>query len=160
MIIKTWLCLNKHCLNQFDSSDGEFPPCVRCGGIKVKWVPKPFGIKSERTKQADRDVRGLQEAYGDRDYRSPRRGESAAPRTNPVPIQGKTQRFTPMAGWSADVPIDQSGNMVPYCAPTGVTAKIAPAIGSRAPVVRMDGRQLGVGGKFEAVHRPAGGIPR
>lgn len=161
MIIKTWACLNRHCLHVFDSSDGEYPPCKRCGGLKVKWVPGRVNIKSERTKQADRDVRVISETYGDKNFSSPRRGEAVAPKINPIATPGKTMRYAPagVQGWAADVPMDASGNPMTYCAPAGVTAKISPSIGQRATPSRVGGRRLGVGGKFEAVHRPPGGIP-
>lgn len=162
MIIKTWACLNRHCLRVFDSTAGDYPPCPRCGGIRVKWVPRALNIKSEKTVMTDRDVRQLQEVYGDKNYRSPKRYESAAPKVNPTAVPGKTMRFAPagVQGWAADVPIGPDGNPLAYCAPSGVTAKISPTLGQRASVARVGGRRLGVGGRFEGSWRPPGGIPR
>lgn len=159
MIIKSWACLNRYCLKVFDSSDGDYPPCPRCGGLKVKWVPRPVAIKSAATAQIDRDVQALKEVYGDKSYRTPRRGESVAPRANQA-VGNRAQRYTPMAGWTADVPLDGNGNFMAHCAPTGVTSKVSAKVGQRVPVTSVAGKQLGVGGNIEASHRPPGGIPK
>lgn len=135
MITKTWACLNRHCLQVFNSSAGDFPPCIRCGGLKVKWVPRPFAVRSERTNNIDATVREVQATYGDKSYRSPLRGETMAPRVN-QPAGSRSQRFTPAGnpGWAADVPLDANGNFTAHCAPTGVTAKVSSPIGQRAKV--------------------------
>jgi hypothetical protein len=162
MIIKTWACLNRHCVNVFDSTAGDYPPCPRCGGIRVKWMPRALNIKSEKTAMTDRDVRDLQKVYGDRNFNSPRRGESAAPKVNPVTTPGKTMRYAPagVQGWAAEVPIDRNGNPVAYCATSGVTSKISAAIGQRVSASRLGGKTLGVGANIEKAWRPPGGIPR
>jgi hypothetical protein len=167
VIRKTWACLNRHCLHTFTSDAGDFPPCVRCGGIKVKWVPMPFAVRSQRTQDIDRTVSELKHTYGDKNYRTPVRGEPTAPRVNHA-AGSRSQRYTPpgMAGWSADIPLDAAGNFTAHCAPTGVTAKVSVSQGQRASASRVTdpktgrARTLGVGSMIEASHRPPGGIPK
>lgn len=153
MIIKTWACLNRYCQKVFDSSAGDFPPCPLCGGLKVKWVPKPVAVRSERTKTIDRDVAALKDIYGDKNYRTPRRGESVAPRANGA-VGDRSQRYAPVSGWGVDVPLDGNGNFVPHCAPTGVTARVSVSQGQRASPAQIGNRSLGVGGRVEARHLP------
>jgi hypothetical protein len=154
MVVRTWFCLNKFCRHTFDMADADHPPCVRCGGIHVKWIPKQVNILGERTKQADRDVRALQQVYGDKNYRSPQRHEAVAPKLNPVVTPGKTIPFTPMQGWSADIPVDASGAPMTVCAPTGVTAKLpVNSIGQRVPVDKRSATSTGAIPKYEARHQ-------
>jgi len=161
VIVKTWACLNRNCLKVYDSTAGEFPPCPRCGMIRVKWVPRPVAIKSERTKQIDATVKELKETYGYKNYRSPVRGQAAAATTN-RPAGSRAQRFVPKGyeGWGADVPLDANGNFTAHCAPTGVTAKLKVEQGQRASTTRVGDRTIGVGGNVEYSHRPAGGVPK
>jgi hypothetical protein len=161
VIIRSWCCLNRHCVHQWDG-EGDHPPCPRCGGLRVKWIPRPVAFKSERTKEIDRTVSQLTATYGDKNYRSPRSRESMAPRINPVPVSGKTMRFTPtgMVGWSADLPIDQNGNPVPVCTTTGVTAKL-PIQGLEAKVPQN--QKLAKATPQTTYHarwQPPGGIPK
>lgn len=157
MIIRSWICLNKHCLHQWDG-EGDHPPCPRCGGIRVQWVPRPVALRSDRTKEIDRTVSQLTAAYGDKNYRSPRRHESTAPKVNPVVTPGKTMKFQPagMAGWSVDLPLDAAGNPASICAPTGVTAKLpiaAGKLGVKTQVSEKSPNSTGMVPKYEAVHR-------
>ncbi len=147
-------------MNVWDG-EGDHPPCVRCGGIRVKWVPRAVAIRSERTKEIDRTVSQLTATYGDKNYRSPRRHESTAPKVNPVATPGKTRRFEPMTGWAVDLPLDAAGNPASICAPTGVTAKLpiaADKLGTRTPVDKRSASPTGAVPHYEAVHRPPGGI--
>ena len=157
VVVKSWACLNRYCLAVFDSSAGDFPPCIHCGGLKVKWVPRPVAVRSERTTNIDKTVGELQATYGDKDYRSPVRGQPMAPRANGA-VGNRSQRYTPagMPGWAADVPLDASGNFVAHCAPTGVTARISPKLDQRASAGKLGPPRP----KFEAAFRPPGGVPR
>lgn len=164
MIIRTWACLNRHCLHVFDG-DGEHPPCVRCHGIRVKWVPRPVAILSDATKKADRTVAQLQSAYGDKNYVSPRRNERMAPKVNPIATPGKTISFEPKAspGWKTEVPLDQNGSPVAFCGPTGVTAKLPISkdkLGVRVPVDKRSASNTGAVPKYEARHQPSAGGAR
>jgi hypothetical protein len=159
MIIRTWFCLNRWCKTTFDG-EGDHPPCPRCGGIHVQWVPKPVAIRSEKTKQIDRTVAQLTGTYGDKDYRSPRRHERMAPPVNPTVTPGKTRRFEPVKGWAVELPLDQNGAPVGICAPTGVTAVQKAAVGARAPIDKRSATATGAVPKYEARHNPPGGIPK
>jgi hypothetical protein len=164
MVVRSWFCLNKFCRHEFTVADADHPPCPRCGGLHVRWVPKPVAIKSEATKKADATVAEMQKMYGDKNFQSPRMHERMAPKVNPTVVPGKTQRFapaSPLPGFALDVPVGPSGTIEQaYCGPTGVTAKVSAAVGARAGDTRVGGRRLGVGGRFEASHRPPGGIPK
>jgi hypothetical protein len=37
---------------------------------------------------------------------------------------------------------------------------VSAPIGARAGITKVGGKGIGVGGKFEGVHRPPGGIPK
>jgi hypothetical protein len=156
MIIRSWFCLNKHCQNQWDG-EGDHPPCPRCGGIRVQWVPRPVAIRSEATKKIDGTVRQMTSVYGDKNYRSPRRDESMAPRASPV-ASGKTQRFTPSGhtNWAVDLPLDVNGQPVAICAPTGVTAKLPVAgdkLGSKNQANKWAATATGAVPRYEYVHK-------
>lgn len=157
MIYRTWFCLNKHCRHEFTVADKENPPCPRCTGIHVKWLPKPVGIISGKTKQTDADVKGLQRIYGEKNYRSPVRGERAAPKVNPSLVPGQTARYgAPGApGWNTEIPIDPNTGVMPgsYCGPTGVTAKLGTAIGNRTPLHKLAATPTGGIPRIEATHR-------
>jgi hypothetical protein len=154
MIIRSWACLNRHCLHSWDG-EGDHPPCPECRGIRVKWIPRPFAIKSEKTKAVDRSVAQLTSVYGDKDYRSPRRHESMAPKVNPSVTPGKTMRYNPaggnaVAGAGIDMPIDQQGRPVAICAPTGVTAKL--------PVSGLE-QKVGVSSRTHSKSGGTGAVP-
>ncbi|HWS65698.1 MAG TPA: hypothetical protein VN325_23310 [Steroidobacteraceae bacterium] len=153
MIYRSWFCLNKHCKSEFTVADADHPPCPRCGGLHVRWLPKPFGIKSERTKQADKAVKEVIETYGDKNYVSPTRYERMEPRHNPIPIKGQTRKYVApgMDGWAAEIPVDKNGHYFSsYCAPTGVTAPVSAALNARTPVSTQSPSPTGSVPKFEA----------
>jgi hypothetical protein len=132
MIYRTWICLNRYCLHENTVADVEYPPCPRCGGAKVKWIPKAVNIKSERTQNIDADVKQLRDVYGDKNYQSPRRGERMAPKLNPSVNPARTMPFTAPGhpGWAANLPVDpQTGAPLPYCTTTNVTAPLKAEVG-------------------------------
>lgn len=162
MINRTWFCLNRHCKHEFTLADTDHPPCPRCGGIHVRWVPKPIAIRSAATTKADRTVTEMHAQLGDKNFNSPRMGERMAPKVNPTPVPGRTQKFAPVgapgAGWAVDMPLDQNGQMTgSYCGPTGVTAKVAHQVGTKVPVDKRAATATGAVPKYEATHRPPGG---
>lgn len=130
MIIRTYSCLNRRCRHEFDS-DGDFPPCPRCRGLRVQWVPRPVNINSARTAGIDATARQLAADYGLTNFRSPQPGQPAIPPARPAPPQppppasGRANVFEPQQGWRITLPDDAlqgAGHAV--CAPTGVTAKV------------------------------------
>ena len=162
MIIRSWACCNRHCLHQWDG-EGDHPPCPRCGGLRVKWVPRPVAIRGERTKEIDKTIAQLTSTYGDKNYRSPRRYESTAPKVNPTATPGKTMTFEPkgMTGWKAEVPLDRNGAPVAMCAPTGVVSPLSISkdkLGVRVPVDKRSATDTGAIPAYQARHRPPGGI--
>jgi hypothetical protein len=164
MVNRTWFCKNKWCRNEFTVADADHPPCPRCGNLHVSWVPKPVAIRSEATKKADATVKVMQQQYGDKNFNSPRMHERMAPKVNPTVVPGKTQHFapaSPLPGFALDVPVGPSGAIEQcYCGPTGVYSRVSAPIGARAGITKVGGKGIGVGGKFEGVHRPPGGIPK
>jgi hypothetical protein len=160
MIYRSWFCLNKHCRHEFTLADADHPPCPRCGCAHVKWLPKPFGIKSERTRQADLAVKEVIAASGDKNYNSPRMHERMEPRHNPVPIKGQTRKYVApgMEGWAAEVPVDKNGHYFgSYCGTTGVTAPVAVPQNTRAGVSSRAPSSTGAVPIIEASHRPQPG---
>lgn len=124
MIIRTYSCLNKNCRNEFDSA-ADHPPCPRCRGRRVQWVPRPVAINSARTASIDKTARELAADFGMTNYRSPEFGKpaivakpTAGPATGDLP-------YEPMKGWRMNMPASAlSGGGHAVCGPTGVTAKI------------------------------------
>ena len=164
MIYRTWFCLNRHCRHEYTVADVDNPPCPRCGEVRVRWIPGTTGVISSKTRAIDRTVAELKQTYGDQNYRSPVRGERAAPPTMPALVKGRTRRFAPAGGggWSTELPTTADGRLYDgaFCGPSGVTAKLARQVGSAAAKVPVDKRAATVTGaipKFEAVHRPPGG---
>jgi hypothetical protein len=101
----------------------------------VQWVPRAFGIKSDRTTQIDKTARELAADFGMHNFRSPELGKPAIdkPTAHPAtsqtswrtPPAGTPNVFEPMPGWRIQIPdyaLQGQGHAV--CAPTGVTAKI------------------------------------
>jgi hypothetical protein len=123
MIIRTYSCLNRRCQGQFDS-EGDHPPCPYCRGLRVQWVPRGFGIKSDRTTQIDKTSRELAADFGLTNMRSPQAGQAAI--GTPRSENFKTRNvFEPQPGWRITLPdsaLTGTGHAV--CAPTGVTAKV------------------------------------
>ena len=121
MIIRSYSCLNRHCRHEFDS-DGDFPPCPRCRGLRVQWVPRPVAINSSRTAAIDATARQLAADFGMTNFRSPQAGQPAA--LAPTP-SGRDNVFEPQKGWRIAMPDDAlQGQGHAVCAPTGVTAKV------------------------------------
>ena len=158
MIIRSYSCLNRRCQLTFDS-ELDHPPCPNCRGLRVQWVPRGFGIKSDRTTQIDKTARELAADFGMTNFRTPAPGQSAiAPRPQPTATfksPGKNERnvFEPMPGWRISLPDDAlqgAGHAV--CAPTGVTAKIRvdPNQGALKADPRVDMRSVT---RIEASHR-------
>jgi hypothetical protein len=121
MIRRTYSCLNRHCRHEFDS-DGDFPPCPRCRGVRVQWVPKPVAINSSRTAAIDATARQLAADFGLTNFRSPQAGQAAVA---PAPPPATANMFEPQKGWRIQMPdaaLQGGGHAV--CAPTGVSAKV------------------------------------
>lgn len=129
MIIRTYSCLNRNCRNEFDS-ERDHPPCPRCRGLRVQWVPRPVAINSSRTAAIDKTARELAADFGLTNFRTPEYGrpavEHARPATAAQPAQNRgPMTFEPMPGWRVTLPESAlSGAGAAVCAPTGVTAKI------------------------------------
>jgi hypothetical protein len=122
MIIRTYSCLNRHCRHEFDS-DHDFPPCPRCRGLRVLWVPKPVAIRSSVTSAIDKTARELAADFGMSNFRSPVAGQAAMP--PPPAATNKRNTFEPQKGWRIDLPDEAlSGAGHAVCAPANVTAKI------------------------------------
>jgi hypothetical protein len=117
--------LNRHCVLEF-TVEGEQPPCPRCGGTKVKWLPRPFAIRSEATRKVDATVAEVVAVQGDKNYASPVRGERMAPRVNPTLGAGLT--MTP-----SGIPVDRNGNPQFYCGTVPVTAATVASLPPPAP---------------------------
>jgi len=121
MIIRTYSCLNRYCRHEFDA-EGDFPPCPRCRGLRVQWVPKPVAIRSASMKRIDTTARELAADFGLSNFQSPRFGE---PAVKPAPQKTGENYFEPMKGWRINVPdAALAGQGHALCMPTGVTAKI------------------------------------
>lgn len=158
-IKRSYSCLNRRCRYEFDS-DGDFPPCPRCRGLRVQWVPKPVAINSSRTAAIDTTVRELASDFGLSNFRSPTPGQAAvAPGATASASDGNY--FEPQKGWRIKLPdaaLSGAGHAV--CAPAGVTAKIkvdpnGPAL---SPNPNFGPDKLRAATTIEATHR--GRIPR
>ena len=45
MIAKSWACLNRNCLNTWNTfADRDPYSCPSCTGVRIKWVPKSIAI--------------------------------------------------------------------------------------------------------------------
>lgn len=121
MIIRTYACLNRRCQHQFDS-EGDFPPCPRCRGLRVQWVPRPVNINSARTAAIDATARALAADHGLTNFNTPQAGRPAVqPTQNPA----GANIFEPQKGWRIAIPdAALQGAGAAVCAPTGVTAKV------------------------------------
>jgi len=155
MVIRSYTCLNRNCRNEFDSSE-DHPPCPRCRGLRVQWLPRPVNINSRgRAAAIDKTVRELVEAHGMTDFRSPQRGESVMKRPTPPP-SGEAHAFEPQPGWRINMPDSaMQGRGHAVCATTGVTAKVAVPFDRAVPASKT----LGAASRIEGSYRPKGGIP-
>ena len=154
MIYRSWICLNRNCLHQWTEVDSDHPPCPRCAGSKVQWVPKTTGVISQKTQSIDATVKETVKAIGDKNYASPKMGQRMAPKINPTPTS-HTKKFAPAPGWSIDCPVGADGNInQAFCAPAGITAKVSHGIGRKSQVRADSPSPTGMIPKYEAVHRP------
>jgi len=158
MRVMSFGCLNRNCLNEFTTQvhNEQFPPCPRCGGLKVKWVPGGFAIKSATTQNIDRTVAELRETYGDKNYRSPARDESMAPKVNPS-MGSHAWDYKPNngMGWGGRIPLDANGRPVAACVPSGVSAPLSVQQNIAGP----RSSRLGAASQIEGSYRPKGGLP-
>lgn len=153
MVWRTYSCLNRRCRNEFNS-DADHPPCPRCRGLRVQWIPKAFGINSTRTAAIDKTARELAADFGLTNFRSPQAGRSAV--DLPPPAGPDAGTFEPVPGWRVKLPAAAlSGAGAAFCAPTGVTAKVKAEIGRAVPA----DKNLGAASRIEGSWRPKGGIP-
>lgn len=124
MITRTYSCLNRRCQTEFDAT-ADHPPCPRCRGLRVQWVPKPVAINSGATRQIDHTAARLAADFGMSNFRSPSRGKPASLAAAPAPVSAERNVFEPMPGWRINLPAAAlSGAGAAVCAPTGVTAKV------------------------------------
>lgn len=166
MIIRSYACLNRRCRHEFDS-DGDFPPCPRCRGLRVQWVPRPVNINTSRTAAIDKTARELAADFGLTNFRSPVAGQAAMPppaiphpAASAAPSNGETT-FEPQRGWRINLPADAlTGAGKAVCAPTGVTAKIKvdPNAGALAEDPRYSMQRIRANTRVEGQH--AVRIPR
>ena len=127
MIIRTYSCLNRRCQATWDS-ELDHPPCPHCRGLRVQWVPRGFGIVSDRTTAIDKTAASLASDYGMTNFASPQAGKAAIRRApdQPRPLAaGAPMSFEPSPGWRIALPdsaLQGQGHAV--CMTTGVTAKV------------------------------------
>jgi hypothetical protein len=156
MIYRTWFCLNRHCKYEFTMADADHPPCPRCGGLHVKWIPGTTGIISGKTRAIDATVKDLQARNPqgvDINYQSPRRGERMMPRINPV-TNGRSRKWSPQAGWNIDLPETPNGQLYnqSICSPAGITAKLSTPVGTAHGAHKWAATSTGVVPRYEARH--------
>jgi hypothetical protein len=159
VIFRSWFCLNRHCRHEWTEADADHPPCPRCGGLRVKWIPGTTGIISGKTKAIDATAKDLiaRNPQGvNINYQSPRRGERMMPKVNPVPT-GRSRRWQApgQAGWAIDLPETPNGQLYnqSYCAPAGVTAKLSTAVGTPRGAHKWAATGTGAVPRYEARHR-------
>ena len=154
VIFRSWFCLNRHCRHEFTVADLDHPPCPRCGGSKVRWLPRTVGVISAKTQAIDATVKETLQVIGDKNYTSPRMGERMAPPLNPM-ARGPTKKFAPAPGWAIDCPVGADGNInQAFCAPAGITAKVNHGVGTKTQLRADSPSSTGMLPKYEAVHRP------
>jgi hypothetical protein len=77
-ILRTWLCLNRECGNEFE--DGEYnPPCPECGCLRVQHIPGGGHVLHATTRNADATLGRIAARHGLTNLRSAREGEAAHP---------------------------------------------------------------------------------
>ena len=161
MIIRTYSCLNRNCRHEFDS-DGDFPPCPHCRGLRVQWVPRPVAIRSSAMASIDATARQLAADYGLTNFHSPEFGQPAVRKSVQPQLQKNIERgpnsYEPAPGWRIDLPASAlTGKGHAVCAPTGVTAKVKvdPNVGALREVDANTGMAaMRANTRIEGTHRP------
>lgn len=152
MITRSYTCLNRNCLNEFDSTE-DHPPCPNCGGLRVKWLPRPVAI-GRVAGSIDKDVRALADTYGMADINSPQR-DRAATVTRAQPT-GPVLPFQASQGWNMSLPAAcLARNGASYCEPVNYGA--LPPLQQKVPGPQWKPnlpRPV-----IEYAHRPKGGLP-
>ena len=160
MIYRTWFCLNRYCKHEFTQADADHPPCPRCGGLHVKWIPGTTGVISSKTRAIDQTVKEMRGQYGDVNFASPRRHERMQPKANPTPT-GRSRRWQAPGqnGWAIDLPETPNGQLYnqSVCAPAGITAKLSTSVNTVQGPHKWAASSTGAVPKFEARHNPKGG---
>ena len=160
---RTWNCLNRRCRNTFNAQE-DFPPCPRCGGLRVNWIPRPVavhGASAQNRKTIVNEVEEQARAAGIDQIRSTMRGDPAATRvTINTAVGGRTSDldYEPVSGWKVRLPAQalsgRSGASV--CAPTGMTAPLKNADYNYIDKVQPVNHLRGPTPVIEAAHRPKG----
>ena len=152
MPLRTWDCLNRNCKKRFNSTE-EYPPCPRCRGARVKWVPVSFAIQTQ-AKKIDTNLRGLADDYGMTDIKSTREGESQRGYTPPKGVP--TIPYAPGTDWAANIPVDKNGTPIVSCVPAKAPPTKIKGVGG-APRYASGERLSGPTPQFEARHNPTKG---
>jgi len=119
----TYRCLRQTCRTEFDS---ERPAtcCPKCRGDRLRWIPRKVAI-AKSSPGADRELRGIADAYGLTNLRSARAGESAAPQATQPVHQTQRVSLSPLGlSGGIDIPIDANGVPRPTAAFTGDVIKL------------------------------------
>lgn len=131
-VLRTWKCLNRRCLHEFDTGE-PVPHCPKCDCVRVTWVPGGGNILHARTTSLDRTIRQQADAFGMSDLNSPShsRLNRAAPRARvPAPSTSLGQvTFAP--GFAAEVHSAGSTCAPSLSGPTGLKGYTG-AVGDRA----------------------------
>src|SRR5262249_39389150 len=142
------------CLAEFDS-DGDHPPCPNCGGLRVKWLPRPVAI-GKVAGGIDRDVRELADTYGMSDIRSPQRDRAAVVTAPSVGQPAAGLPFQPTQGWGMNLPAQAlMGNGSSVCSPVKFGA--LPPASQKVTGPQWKPREPTP--VLEASHRPEEGLP-
>jgi hypothetical protein len=150
---RSFSCLNRRCRYEF-TTDADHPPCPRCRGLRVQWVPKSFGINTARTASIDKTARDLASDFGLTNFRTPEAGRAAV--ALPASTGQTAGTFEPQPGWKINIPAAAlTGHGSAVCMPTGVTAKVKVDFNQRAEASKT----LGAGSQIQGSYRPKGGIP-
>jgi len=164
MVWRSYSCLNRNCRNEFNSEE-DHPPCPRCRGMRVRWLPKPFAI-GKVARGIDRTTRDLADTYGMSDIRSAVAGQSVKQATNPAG-PSSTRAFAPANSPIGGVQVPdacldptRSKHGMAFCGPTGAVAPLkAGAMGIMEKAVPAS-KTLGAASRIEGSYRPEGGIPK
>lgn len=88
MVIRTFQCLNKRCVRQFDAWESN-PACPACGCVRVQWVPGGGHIAGV-AKAADAELRALADIFKLPDINSAERGRGAKRIVTQNPVDPKS----------------------------------------------------------------------